>query len=555
MILQIAFELVEENMMTRISAPPPPKDLIEQMKAQKVVPIIGAGLSKSAQIMGSYVSALPTYYQLLESLLERSNLEPNVENVIRVLLDAGEKNPRALEKAARELREEMGDYPFYKGIRAVLEPIDAHIQESMGHKLLRMLNFRRILTTNYDRFIERFVAPDFEVFTARDIETFRMFLAEPERGFILKLHGDITRPETIPFGLSDLYRHYGYESDGTKLVADPSVATKLLREFLESTFRTNTVLFLGSSLSEAEGYARLLTNLVREWGGSLPNTHYALVPKNVEASALRGNLAREMNIKYIEYEPDQAHSQVWEFISYLNAGVYDDKPQPNRKWGQSYLPSRRVEYLERQLEREQTAHCVYFLTPSLTNAITIEEELIATSKQKLEERFSDIEYIEAIIQSMTQRQQNLEARLVSGDLEVHVLFLETELSKAFDASGEQLRKTIERYTYLLKLIAYPNLEVRLIPRLTAQELRDNYSASFAIIFNDTNSNEYPESDVTIAYASQATVNYFEIHIIQINTTEVRDRVYQFERFWNSAIAEKKTIQIIADLIQDAQRKM
>ncbi len=541
--------------MIRVPVAPPPQNLINQIKAKKVIPIIGAGLSKSAQFIGTGISSLPDYRQLLEALLERANFNSESENIIRILLDAGKTNSKALERAARELREEMGDYPFYVGIRAILEPIDAQIQESIGHRLLRMVNFKRILTTNYDRFLEKFVAPDIEMFTARDIDAFRIFLAEPERGFILKLHGDITRPDTIPFGLSDLYRHYGYEADGIKLIKNIPPATKTLRDFMESIFRNNTVLFLGSSVAYSEGYARILLNLVQEWGGSLPYTHYALVPKDPSLKALREHLSSELNLRYIEYEPDNVHSQVWEFIAFLNAGVFTDEPKPGKKWGQSYLSDRRVEYLERQLERETTARSICFLTPSLTNAVTTLESLEVSTRKGLQERYTDKLFVDKVMDKMLQRKENLEKRLDTGELNIRIIFLESELKNAFQTTDNELAKTIQRYEYLLQLVNKPNLEVRLLPHLTAQELRDIYSASFALIFNETKNVEQPESDVALAYASQATINYFEIHIIQINTSEVKDRVYQFERFWSSSLNEAATIQSIQALIALAKTKV
>ncbi|MDX2078745.1 MAG: SIR2 family protein [bacterium] len=526
----------------------PSQNLIDEIKNRNVVPLIGAGFSKSA--LSGNTSAMPDYKELLQRLLKIADVKDKTKRIVQDWLDS--TDPRDLEKAARELREEMGDYRFYIAIRNILEPIDKNIQESMSHKLLRMLNFKRILTTNYDRLLERFVAPDYEMFTTKDLVAFRIFLTGPEREFILKLHGDITRPDTIPFGLTDLYKHYGYEHDGRTPLANISPEAEKLREFLKTTFENNTVLFLGSSLSESEGYARLLINLVREWGGSLAKRHYALVPYSESTKELREYLSREMNIEYITYHPDDVHSQVWEFLAFLNQGVYDDKPIPGRKWGQSYLPERRVEYLQKQLSREKNASRVCFLTPTLTNAVTTHDELITSSRKGLEERFTDNEFINAVLESMVQRRDNIEQRLRDGELEVRVLFLQSELEKAFQVTGENLQKTIKRYRYLLNLIALPNFEVRLIPKLSKDALRDIYSASYALIYNPTPDNDYDEADITLAYASQATTNFFEIHIIQINTAEVKDRVYQFERFWASSLNEKQTVQYIQDLISQSR---
>jgi hypothetical protein len=81
--------------------------------------------------------------------------------------------------------------------------------------------------------------------------------------------------------------------------------------------------------------------------------------------------------------------------------------------------------------------------------------------------------------------------------------------------------------------------------LTAEDLKQ-ITASYALIYRDE---PKPFVDVAIAEASQATMNYFEIHTVQISTLEVTEKIERFERLWASALTEKQSIKLIKGLIQ------
>jgi len=518
----------------RYPAPMPPPDLIEEIKTQNVVPFIGAGLSIAARMKDKETPAMPSYRELLEKLLEISSVNPSTYNIIRDWLDCGEDD-----KAASTLREAIRDFDFYRGVRNILQPIDTTVEPSPAHKFLRILDFRRIITTNYDRLLEKFVGPEHEVITTSDLKAFILFSTDYRRKFILKLHGDISRPETIYFGYDNLKKLYRN---------DDSASTKQLRRFLEDVFSKNTVLFLGSSLGESEGFVRLLEELVEESHAGPIRTHYALVPFDERYEELHKSLTRRIGVEFLVYYPDEAHSQVWEFIASLNTGQ-KTAPIVGNEWEQCYLASQRADYLERQLAIEKTASAIYYLTPTLTNAIAtdvhIREVCCSELRSKLTEPNQEMEqYIDdKVIPAMFARRDNLLERLRGKGIEVRVLFLKDELDKSFTNPS---KNTVERYKLLLGLIQSGKLRVRLIPNLTTRQLRE-YEATYALIF----SNEpKPEVDIAVAYASQATVNYFEIHMIQINTREVSEKVTKFERFWNSAWDEENSERYILDLIKD-----
>jgi hypothetical protein len=525
--------------MSRKPAPEPPAKLIALMKDGKVVPFVGAGFSRAAQrkkpTPGGF-HGMPTYAELLGRLLELAQIEPADEAVTREYLEHQE-----YDQAADALRAAVTEVPFYLMMREILEPVDQGIEGSLG--------FRRILTTNYDRLLEGFTAPRHEVITPADEKAFLLFMTDTQRGYILKLHGDITRPDTIPWGRVALLRYYGYDSDNQPLPNLPRL-THNLRAFLERLFAESSVLFLGSALAPSEGYAQILRDLARDWGGSLPYPHYALVPYDPALAALRAEVSRSMNLRYLYYEPDATHSQVWEFLSLLKAGRPSAPILPGEEWEQWYHHRERPDYLRAQLERERTATSVRYLTPNLTNAVTTAESLAVDCREDLTGRYEP-EVVEAILAAMRERASNLDRRLREEGLEVRVLCLETELRKALDPAQDRakLSRTIARYQHLLDLTATTDTEVRVIPGLTSEDLKAR-EASFALIFN--RNGEQSMADVTIAYSSQATNDFPEIHRVYINSPEIWRYTFTFERFWVAARNEAETESLLRSLLEQAR---
>jgi SIR2-like protein len=539
----------------RQRAPEPPEALIEELRNGRVVPFIGAGFSKSAQPKSSWTLktfvGMPTYAELLTRLLDRAQLRnADDEEIVRNYLRRKDSaDPEHFDKAAAVLREAMGEVPFYMTLREVLEPYDRNIEGSLAHKFLGRLGFRRIVTVNYDRLLEGFSFPDHEVITPRDEKAFALFMEDTQRNYILKLHGDITRPDTIPWGKVELLRYYGFDSYGNPLSAPP-LATQRLRDFLKELFTRETVLFLGTSLATSEGFAQVLVNLVRDWGGSLPRRHFVLVPYDESLASLRSDYERKMNLQYLYYHPDENHTQVWEFISFLKAGRSKPQPQPGEEWEQWYHQKERPEYLLVQLERERTATSVHYLTPKLTNAIATPEFLAADCCDDLEGRY-DADVIVRILDAMKQRAANLERRLREERLEARVLFLERELRQSLDPQTPdkaRLARAVERYRYLLRLVETTDLEVRVISGLASEDLK-RQEASFALLFNRNEAGSF--ADVTLAYSSQATNDFPEIHMVHINSPEIWRHTFTFEKLWAAARNEEETRALLSTAIEGA----
>ena len=522
--------------VSRKPAPQPPKRLIDEIAAQRVIPVIGAGLSLSVINKKDDLSVMPDYIRLLQKLVDRAEeIIPAERSERKIRNIRGAIEERATAEAARDLQELLG-FSFFQELRNILNPLDDTFEPSPAHNLLKTLDFHQIITTNYDRLLEKFVAPRHEIITPFDTGAFEFFDASfsknPNDKFILKLHGDITRPETIAFGEENLERLYSDKYSDERSMK--------VRRFLYRLFNGKIFLFLGFSFERSsEGYVKFLKHYLNQ----NPYPNYALVPlADDKDKSWRMELSNEANIQFLEYEPDKQHSQVWEFISFLNVAK-KDHPVAGQKWAQWYLPKQRYEYLLQQLELEKSARAIKFINPTLTNALTTDEFL----EQKVFPKYKDAP---EVIRAMKARKQNLEDRLFRGELEVRALFLKESLDNDFTKPDLVI---VNRYKYVVQLYkdTRNDIEVRIVSEVNAEFFKQ-YEATYAIIFSGL---PRPFVDVAIAYASQATTDFFEIHMVEINTESTKEKSFQFEKVWSAAWGEQQTINYIEELISKATQDL
>lgn len=545
---------VKKQKSRRKSVTPPSSILIEQVAKGKVIPLIGAGLSISALSESETSFKMPNYSELLELLILEAKKNITNDDLIdkdriKSIRDCIKRGD--IDDATRILTEKViSGYHFYRGIRKILNPLDKDLRPSPAHNLLKTLGFRLLITTNYDRLLEKFVGTGHEVITPVDTEAFKLLRENINDSYslekyILKLHGDITRPDTIAFGGTKLEELYRPSRQGEN---------NLFYKFLEEIFQHRIILFLGCSFDPSvnEGQIKFLRNLLKNlYAGKPFQKHYALVEyKGDKVKAWRNEVEKETGIKFIEYFPDEEHSQVWEFISYLNKAKTDE-PELGKKWSQWYrAKEERGDYLARQLSFEQKAQSIRFLTPKLTNAIATKEHLdIIAAQELISQDYHENDVKAKIIPNMFARFYNLEKRLKEDDLEVRVMFLKSSLETDLKKPDSII---IQRYEHLLSMLDNSNydVEVRLLEELFSNYLKKK-EASYAIIFSNI---PKPNADVVIAYASQATTDYFKIHAIQQNTEETGKKIIQFERYWASALSEQESRNYIEKLLKNAKNQ-
>jgi hypothetical protein len=161
-------------------------------------------------------------------------------------------------------------------------------QPSKLHRAIVHLSVPAILTSNYDRLIESahatlkgYLA---RVLTCQDTTSLWKHLAKREL-FILKVHGDITRPDTVVFTSRDYTKHV--------------FGNLAFMTFLQRLILGHSILFIGSSLSDV--YMRRILEETTYITGGVGMPHFALLPNpgSIQSRILRDRY----NIRVISYNP------------------------------------------------------------------------------------------------------------------------------------------------------------------------------------------------------------------------------------------------------------
>lgn len=276
----------------------PPK-LIEAAKRRKLVPLVGAGISRQAG------EAFPNWRELLDYMKERALAEELIKKEeskeIEQLLDRGQ-----FLMVAEALRDRFSSDEYQTILEDKFNPIWAQPVEI--HKELFHLHPPLILTTNYDRLLEDAYAAEYgravPVLTYRDAPQAQRYLQSSrllERPIVLKIHGTIDDPADIVLSERD-YRELIYRQPGYRL-------------FLSAIFLTHIVLMLGFSFADRE--LMLLLESLRESLKHQSHPDYIFIPKDSAGSVEMRRLREDFGVHAIPYEPSPGHPEVLEFIIFL----------------------------------------------------------------------------------------------------------------------------------------------------------------------------------------------------------------------------------------------
>ncbi|MGY1780326.1 SIR2 family NAD-dependent protein deacylase [Geodermatophilus sp. SYSU D01036] len=201
--------------------------LAGRARAGQLAVFMGAGTGVAA--------GLPTWWGLLDALAARLDVPGGAEALSRLSpLDAAEVLRRSAHAVAtsggsRAPGETLGDH-----VAAVLGTPQRY---ALAHVLLAALGTEQVITTNFDDLYERAV----QAVTGRDIPVV-LPDREPEddlrrgRGWLLKLHGDARRPESIVLDRRSFVRY-----DATQ---------RPLASVLQATLLTKHLLVVGASMTD-----------------------------------------------------------------------------------------------------------------------------------------------------------------------------------------------------------------------------------------------------------------------------------------------------------------
>jgi hypothetical protein len=281
-------------------APKPPASLVRYLVEKRCVLFCGSGLSAWAK--------LPTWAKLLEDIVrqlaDETPDDANLEELNRLLAQG------KLLEIADHCKEALG--------RRYNEILSEQLRGATGdipapHKVIVQLPFANIVTTNYDKLLERAYAsvgslPKTPTHT--DCETLGPLLFDGGF-FILKAHGDIDRPESMVLTTRD-YQNV--------IHANPA-----FNSLFSALLLTKSVLFIGYSLNDPD-FRLLFDRQLTIFRGSVPE-RYALMTGVGKVE--RDVLWRTARIRVLPYEEGK-HEEVLEFLQTLLAQVNEQaaKPQP-----------------------------------------------------------------------------------------------------------------------------------------------------------------------------------------------------------------------------------
>jgi hypothetical protein len=177
-----------------------------------------------------------------------------------------------------------------------VKPVQTHAQ-------IPLIPFTFVVTTNYDKLIElAFVKKGTlpPVYTHKNAGDVADALWR-HAFFILKAHGTVDARTDIVITEKD-YREIIYRSPG-------------YRAALSAVFTTNTVLFVGMSLTDPETKL-LLSYLHDAFHGSGAN-HYALVRSDQFSETVSSRWGKDYKVNCIRYSPTAGHPEVLKFLRSL----------------------------------------------------------------------------------------------------------------------------------------------------------------------------------------------------------------------------------------------
>ncbi len=266
-----------------------PASLVDMVRQGKCVLFVGAGLSMQA--------GLPSWKGLMKSLVEaQTNLYDEQRRELEKLLS----QEKYLELAEFCKSRNLSEY-----VRVLEDKIKgANAQPTETHRKIFQTPFAAIVTTNYDKLLERAYGLEnpgklANVRNHSEADALGKLLFNGGT-FILKSHGDIDRPSTIVLTSKD-YQKLIHENR-----AFASVFAAILL--------TRVVLFVGYSLNDPD-FRLLLERPLRDFEGLVPS-RYALMTGmgRIESDVLM----QTSGIQVIPYDnKDGTHKEVGEFLDQL----------------------------------------------------------------------------------------------------------------------------------------------------------------------------------------------------------------------------------------------
>jgi len=254
------------------------KEIIEAIKEKRCILFAGAGVSRNAGLP----DWLDLGQQLCDKLREMQLISKEQLSYIEPLAKQRETIPIAVDAIYSSVtRQKMCEV-----LNNILQPR----RKSSTHEILKKINLKGYLTTNYDHLLEAIIAPDaFRLSNSLpDLKQMSFIATKLDRQFILKLHGDMNH--MLPPD-DDLVIKGGpfmvlAKSDYTAFQMN---RTEQLRLSLFAILQMHSVLFVGYSFADPD-ITSILNYLTQysifsnpSWYVTLADERVPILPTGVKA--------------------------------------------------------------------------------------------------------------------------------------------------------------------------------------------------------------------------------------------------------------------------------
>lgn len=287
--------------------PEVPEELLAAVVSGKCVLFAGAGISRGIAVtdQGEREQYLPTWGNLLIALaIEALRLE-YITSSQQTQLRKCVKDGKYL-LVAETLKKKLGQRELDRILDSIFR--SPNLRWTKRHEIITEIPFAAIITTNYDKLIEssyatikKYFPPTYAFDNAPDV----IDSLSNNRFFILKVHGDIDRKETIVLSERD-YRNIIYREPG-------------YRAALNAIFITRTVLFAGTSLVDPD--IRLFLESISESFTGRGPVHFALLPEKEAADVEVTHWRDFFGIRLLRYKATKGHCEIDIFLKNLRDAV------------------------------------------------------------------------------------------------------------------------------------------------------------------------------------------------------------------------------------------
>jgi hypothetical protein len=268
-----------------------PSVLADALARRDCVLFLGAGFTKNATSTGG--ESPVTWTELLAHLLDE--ISPRRANGRRSAIAtsiAGQIRNGDLLWAAQALESEFAEAGRLIDFKSIIAqtvdgPQSARFQPGKPHEALLSLDARTLITTNYDKVLERLFGDGYTYLTYKSDNIAES--VRTGRPVVLKLHGTTDDPHGLVLTRLDFANLR--QTGGQALTV------------VEALTLTRTVLFLGYGLDDPDLHL-ILENQMRA-SGSAPG-HYLLAHARSVTDARRGVMANAFGVEVIRYSGDYA---------------------------------------------------------------------------------------------------------------------------------------------------------------------------------------------------------------------------------------------------------